>query len=221
MVMVKKLNQMENKNAQILIVVLIASFVFLGACSAPNRDRIDSVSQTNQSITGLTNDQEFIPDTSINNKLFLNDENSIADFFIPHQKIQLVEFIKESPVAIFINQEQTQLLYAYQYEGSIKNSFSCFEINYTKNARSDKRENKVLFKNFNSGNDLHLGMSLDTLLIFKGRNYTVKNDTLIRYEINNFSKNPFLKRYNMPEYFLECKLKHERVIRIKFGFTRP
>lgn len=108
-------------------------------------------------------------------------------------------------------------MFAYQYEGNTQNEFSCFEIGYCdektkKYAHSD-------YNNFLTESDLFLGLTLEEVEKIKGKNYT-KQGNKITYLIND-SSSVFLRNYNMPEYFLECVLKQNKVIKIKFGFVYP
>jgi hypothetical protein len=130
--------------------------------------------------------------------------------------------MRQSPVKIFCNKAETEYLMAYHYEGSAENAFDCFEIGYINGNKQIKR---VAIKmdniaSFNTENDLKLGMALDDLIKIKGNNFNKKNST-IRYEINNYSQSTFLKKYNMPGYFLECAISNSKIVKITFGFEYP
>jgi hypothetical protein len=168
----------------------------------------------------------IVPDTTINNKMFLSNEKSLCRLYADCKSVVTIDKIRESPVVLFTNQSKTEYLIAYQYEGGIKNAFDCFEIGYLKNEQSFYKVNiyKTLEENFVTETNIGLGTSLEKLKSIKGTNYekTEKENLIIlTYRNADFETSSFLKRYNMPSYFMEFTLKENRIEKIKFGFDYP
>lgn len=180
--------------------------------------------ETRLSVKHQENVKDVLPDTTINGKLRLENPVSSEEFYPNIDEINLIEYIRDSPVALFTNQQGNEYLMAYQYEGGTKNAFSCFEIGYSKDFASES-PNKTLAKNFKTESNLCLGMALKDLEVIKGKEYLKKdidsNTTLVTYRINDMDSSPFLKRYNMPGYFIECTLKNDRITKVFFGFDYP
>ena len=168
----------------------------------------------------------FIADTTINNKFLLENYQSIEIFFRGFNDFKLVEQLRSSPVAIFSNKAQNEYLLAYQYEGGTKNAFSCFEIGKLSELQNVAKTSitKIGFDNFYTENTLQLGQSIEDVKRIKGNTYTLTseaNEKTISYKIDD-EKSDFLKRYNMPSYFLQITFnKTEKVKRIIFGFDYP
>jgi hypothetical protein len=171
--------------------------------------------------------KEVMPDTTINNKLFIQNYNSVTNFYSGDSNFVVIDNgTRETPIVIFSNKDKTQYLLAYQYEGSIKNAFDCFEIGYFKNDKklSQNYSYNVDDKIFETESKLSLGISLDKLIEIKGDGNITKKDKdklIVNYRIDNYDKSVFLKRYNMPGYFIEFTLKDNIVTKILFGFDYP
>lgn len=202
--MTKKLNQMVSS-------VLIICLCLCCGCQGEKQikgvengvaDRIKSV---------------FVPDISVNEKLLLNDYGSLQKFYPKVNSLKLIEFIRETPIIIFCNVSKNEYLYAYQYEGNLKNEFSCFEIGYCD--EEIKNYAHCDYKSFVTESGLQLGLTLEEVEKIKGKNYT-KQGNKITYLIED-SDSVFLRNYNMPGYFLECILQQNKVVKIKFGFVYP
>jgi hypothetical protein len=209
------------------MVCLFIVFCFLIGCNKS--------SQTNQSLeiktvveqVQFTNEKpedDIVPDTTINGCLKLEDYSSTKLFYPDYENISLIEEVREHLIVIFSNKNKTQYLLAFQYEGDTKDSYSCFEIGLWNN---EKFEDMKFFitdeKEFVTESGVRLGMTLDDLISKKGQDYiiTTEADTLLRYRIDNMEISPFLKRYSMPGYFMEYKIKLNKVQRIQFGFDYP
>jgi len=169
---------------------------------------------------------QIIPDTTINNKLFLANYETLPRFYLDYKNIFTIDRIRESPVVVFCDKSKTEYLITYQYEGSTKNSFDCFEIGYLNN---DKTLNKINLFNteeveFKTESNIGLGITLKELVAKKGSKYQIKNnekEVILIYRNTYYKNSSFLKRYNMPSYFMEFILKDDKVIKIKFGFDYP
>ncbi|MCZ8298561.1 MAG: hypothetical protein O9297_15230 [Flavobacterium sp.] len=172
----------------------------------------------------LENLEKIIPDTTINYKLFLSTNYNITRFY--PDEINTIEKIRETPVAVFSNNKESEYLIAFHYEGSQKNSFDCFEVGYLKDDIILSKTNiyKTSEKNFITENKIQLNISFEELINLKGNNFTkkeIKDSIILTYRNDNFDTSPFLKRYNMPSYFYEFTLIKNKVVKFKFGFDYP
>lgn len=224
MVMAKKLYLMGSSTALILI-FLVFSSTSCDTIQSNDKDNKEDVATIEKSSEAVVSDSfqkatEFKPDTLINGILTLHSKNSSERFYPKITSEQLVHFVRESPVYIFSNQDDDEYLLAFQYEGGTENEFSCFEIGYTNDL--EKRDEKIStdHKRFELESGLKLGLSTEELIKIKGENYTKEDDKII-YRLNDYKSSKFLKRHNMPAYFLECTLKNDRIDKIKFGFDYP
>lgn len=168
----------------------------------------------------------LIPDTTINNKFLLENYQSIENYFTTNSNFKLIEQLRSSPVAVFTNKGKNEYLLAYQYEGGSKNAFSCFEIGKLSELQNLVKTSiaKIDIDNFNTESSLQLGQSIEDVKRIKGNTFTETteaNEKIISYKIDDV-KSDFLKRYNMPSYFLRITFdKTEKVKRIIFGFDYP
>ncbi|WP_158963072.1 hypothetical protein [Myroides fluvii] len=179
------------------------------------------VSKTKQiDSTAVVQAVHFVPDTLVNNRLALRDFNGIVQGMLQKKDQNVVEKLRESPVFVFVNQDHTSYLLAYQYEGAMAYAFDCFEIGYTKDLGQTKGEVKVDESFFVLGSGLKLGLSLAELVEIKGSAYD-QEENQITYRIDDYRQSSFLKRYNMPAYFLTCTLTDHVITKIKFGFEQP
>jgi hypothetical protein len=222
MVMVKKLSPMVNSGAPILLFLLC----ILGSVSCGSKQSKETINERSTVIrkqnTSLDNSirqtVRFEPDSTINNVLTLNNSESSIQFYPDVSSEKLIERLRESPVLGF-NSKNKEYLLLFQYEGGVKNEFSCFEIGYV----SDLDKNSTIstdYKNFETESGLKLGLSREELIKIKGESYTEEGDKII-YQVDDYQNSSFLKRYNMPAYFLECTLKDDKIIKIKYGFDYP
>jgi len=169
-------------------------------------------------------EKQVLPDTTVNNKLMLSNDKSLKTFYL--NEVKTLERIRESPVVVFINKDNNEYLIAYQYEGGIKNSYDCFEIGYLKNEQELNKVNnyKTSEESFITETNIGLGTSLEKLKSIKGANYEKTerdNIIILTYRNADFENSSFLKRYNMPSYFMEFTLRENKIEKIKFGFDYP
>lgn len=161
------------------------------------------------------------PDFKIN-QLELREKNSLINFY--SQNIIVLNNLRYSPVVAFTNNEKKEYLLAYQYEGDIKNSFSCFEIGFLKDdSRLEKDASVTKYDDFKTESGLKLEMTLEEITNLKGIDYKVEkksNEEIVRYTIDN-PDNPKIKQYEMPPYFMEFYLKNNTTYKIIFGFEYP
>ncbi|GGF30304.1 hypothetical protein [Flavobacterium limi] len=170
--------------------------------------------------------KEVLPDSTVNKLLILENNESLQKFYKDYKTISTIDRLRESPVVIFISKDKSQYLLAYQYEGNTKNNFSCFEIGYFENEKKLNQNSSynVEDKIFETESKLSLGISLERLIEIKGNSYKTKNDkdeSILTYRIDNYEKSSFLKKYNMPGYFMEFRLKNNKITKILFGFDYP
>jgi hypothetical protein len=79
-------------------------------------------------------------------------------------------------------------------------------------------------ENFRTETDIKLGITFEKLKSLKGINYEKaekENQTILTYSNTDFDTSSFLKRYNMPSYFMEFTLEDNKIVRIRFGFDYP
>lgn len=192
-------------------VLIICLCLFCG-CKGDNNK-----SKSVENVGGVIHTNTFVPDSSINRKLLLNNDRSLQEFYQNVNTLKLIEFVRESPIIAFCNMSKSEYLFAYQYEGNTANEFSCFEVGYfDKKIESYSQSN---YKEFATESGLRLGLSLVDVERIKGKDYTKQGNKII-YQISD-PNSAFLRNYNMPEYFLECDLQQNKVIKIKFGFVNP
>lgn len=205
--MAKKLNQMASN-------LIIICFCLFCGCQSESK-QAESVKNVNEVTDTIRN--TFMPDSSVNGRLILDDYHSLEKFYPATTELKLIEFVRESPIVAFCNASKNECLFAYQYEGHTQNAFSCFEIGYYD--KKVKEYTQSNYKDFKTESGLRLGLTLKELESIKGKKYT-KRGNKITYLISG-PKSDFLRNHNMPEYFLECVLQQNKVVRIKFGFTYP
>ena len=170
----------------------------------------------------------FVPDTTINNLFFLENTNSSEIFFPNIDSVKRFDeelfSVDGMPHIIFYNADKTKYLVAFFHYGGSRNSISEFEIGYVteKNATElNRKSNETTYNDFQTENNLRLGMTLKELEEIKGKNY-IRKDNVVTYIINEEEvDSDFLNEYNMPEYYLECEIVQNKVCRIRFGFTYP
>ncbi len=170
--------------------------------------------------------ERTIPDTTINNKIILENYRSLSTFYLTKRPLSIVEGLRENPVIIFRNESDREYLLAYQYEGNTENAFSCFEIGYVEDDEiiSLEKSNQTQETYFQTESGLRLGLSLEDVTQIKGREYVKQKSgdyTVLRYKIDDYENSNFLKKFNFPEYFIEIKLRNNIVANLKFGFSYP
>ena len=165
------------------------------------------------------------PDTTVNNKLYLENYKTANIFYPQIENLEIVERVRSSPVIVFSNKTKNEYLLAYQYEGNTKNSFSCFEIGYLNASINKEFKNITITKeqNFITESGLVLGLTIDDVIKIKGTNKSEKingSEITLSYRIDDQNA-AFLKRYNMPGYFLEITFREKKVVKILYGFDYP
>ena len=225
-----------NKLALISII-----YAWLLSCQSTQKEGVDSYSKTGITDTNQISFEDTVrqfhdkddkqgaivqPDTTVNRKLVLENYASAKTFYSNIDAVELVEQLRGSPVMVFDNIGNDEYLLTYQYEGNTKNSFSMFEIGYVKDLK-EVGKNKVTHSNeksFKTESGLSLGSSLDDVIKIKGSSFkrmNVNNVIILRYVVEDFTQSAFLKRYNMPSYFIELVFKENKVVKLSYGFDYP
>lgn len=168
----------------------------------------------------------FIPDTTVNEKLYLNNYNSIMSFYPCIDSLYLHLEQDVYAFCLFANISHTQYLKAFIYEGSLKNEFSLFEIGYLnhENIFSNGQIHDTKYSSFKTESGLSLGMDFESVLSVKGNEYDLQKrdkDSLIIYRIEADDISGFCKKYNMPSYSLCLTIKNSKVNKIVYGFDYP
>lgn len=219
--MVKRLFPMGNSLFLILLLFINVSCNTKQVTENENV-KVDLESKSDESnIINL--DQEaidFEPDTLVKGFMALNDKSFLENIKLELSLENRVDFLRESPVFIFSDKNDKEYLLAYQYEGATEYEFSCFEIGYKNDLEKNDKIIQVDCGKFILGSGLELGISLKDLIKIKGDSYIADEDKII-YKIDDYLSSKFLKKYNMPSYFLECTLKDDKIVKIRFGFDYP
>ena len=110
-------------------------FAVLMGCKSSQKEKVQTLSDsisyvadTSQSpikdtelVISNTRDEDVedvLPDTTINQKLLLENARSLKRFYEKVADVDLFERVRSSPVAIFTNTDNDEYLLAYQYEGN-------------------------------------------------------------------------------------------------------
>lgn len=186
----------------------------------------ESISSHNTKNNSVQETNQVVPDTTVNKKLLLSNDTSLQKFYTGNENIIAINEIRESPVIIFINKSKDEYLIAYQYEGSTKYAFECFEIGYFNDEKnlSKVKTYTISEENFGTETGIKLGMTSEELQSIKGNNFQkskTDDKTIITYRNSDFETSSFLKYHNMPSYFMEFTLKQDKIVKIKFGFDYP
>ena len=217
MVMAEKLSLMES-NLFSKLMLLFCSLTFMSCNGVQtkevNNDKVVLKQQDEKPVQEAT----FLPDSTVNEILVLSRSESAEIFYSNISSEQYITHLRESPVIGFSNKDNSEYLLLYQYEGGVRNEFNCFEIGYANDL--EKEFTALDYGRFKTESGLALGMTLKELENIKGSSYT-QDGNKVAYQLADYPNSSFLRSHNMPAYFLECTLKDDRVIRIKYGFDYP
>lgn len=171
--------------------------------------------------TNFVNNDSFLPDTSLSQLFYLNKA-----IFLSHTDIMRhLNLNKDIPDIYISNKSNSEYCRMFFFPGSTKNYFSLFEVGSCKNLNQNIRLiNEKECKRFITESNIKLGMSYEDIINIKGEQFKEikKNDTLILYyELNDYPKNSFLKRYNMPTYYAEYTFYKNKLYKFIFGFEYP
>lgn len=172
----------------------------------------------------LLSQKEFIPDTTINSTLVLRNISSAKMFYTNIDSSIIIDdennFFKiKQPFILFLNDSKTHYLAAIIHEGTWINYFSEFEIGEITDTTLERINLTYIitkYKDFKTESGIGLGITLDSLKQIKGNDYLIVNNK-IKYCYNS-SSSEFLD-YGGCEYYLECEIKNNKIIRIRFGYS--
>lgn len=157
----------------------------------------------------------IVPDISVND-IKLSDTTAVVLGY-SDLKYNVIEGKEELPYVIFTNENKTEVLKLYLFYGTKRNELYQAEISpYDKKTIS----NPIKYKNFFTESGIKLGISKKDLIKIKGNNF-VETNHVLRYEISDYEKSHFLKKYNLPIYFAEYTFDQDKLSKIYFGFEYP
>ncbi len=187
------LKLMNNMKRIILTLIIVACFsVGYSACKRESKlnMRENSIMIKDSEDTIL-----FIPDISIDKKIFLNYPTSIENLF--GNIMPLMKMNAELPYVYMINNEGDQYLKMIFLPGNEANSISKFEVGWTNSLNITDISYPSNFEYFITENKIALGISKEELLTIKGNNYSTTQEDdilLINYIIDDFENSEFLKK---------------------------
>ena len=165
---------------------------------------------------------QFIPDTSLNKILFIQNPNSILKFL--GDISPLLNHDEDLPSACFFNKSKQQYVKFIFLPGGTANTISQFEVGYYSDNINPKNCFPIELDSLYTESKIALGLTKAEILKIKGNNYknSIKGiSEMIIYSLDDFDREPFLKRYNMPVYVEEFYFKNDRLTRFRFGFEYP
>lgn len=171
--------------------------------------------------------KQFRPDTTINRKLVLENSQSVKAFLPDLQALAICENrIRPYPFSLFVNNTETAYLFAYCYEGSLRNEYSAFEIGYVTDVASLERIKHYTVSDslFTTETGIKLGMDVQELIKIKGKDFqkigkTDEKGSWVVYRID--AQSDFCRKYGMPDYEMKVRVSNGKINRICFGFEYP
>ena len=214
------------------IILLISLFVFSNCGFSNNSKESAQINNTlytkivkNKPWAYMQNDTVFIPDTTINKLLLLNNDISVINHIGDTDDL-LVHGKDYFPYVYFVNKSGKQYIKMTIFAGGWSNSFDIFEIG---NVSFIKNEvlNKSDFEDFYTESGIHLGMSQAEVKKIKGNHFveTIQKEmNIITYRISensdfdgdNFTSK-FLER-NGTAYRAEYYFKNNILVKFSYGF---
>lgn len=221
---VKSKPMSTNNQISILITLCIMSFF---SCEIHKKNNVvQSIEYKieNNKIEDRVSVTGFIPDTSVNDVMFLEQ------YFVPQiygvDSFIKIEGVRENYVVAFCNNKKDKYLLTYFYEGGAENTFSAFEIGYIKDDIAILQQQPYHTNNidFLTESVIHLGLTLDEVINIKGtpqNRYIEQGFTIMSYYISDNEKSDFLNRYKMPSYLYRFWFKDNKLVKFLFGFNYP
>lgn len=168
--------------------------------------------------------KQFQPDTAINGKLVLENPQSVKTFLPDLQSPEICENrMRPYPFSLFVNKTGTTYLFAYCYEGSLRNEYSGFEIGYVTDIAPLEgiKHYTVPDSLFTTETGIMLGMDVEELIKIKGKDFqkTDENGSWLVYRIG--AESDFCRKYGMPDYVMKVRVSNGKINRICFGFEYP
>jgi hypothetical protein len=206
--------------------------VFLVSCESINNSNEnglnskDSLSGFNDSLevegsdssTVFNSMKNFIPDVKVNNLELSNPASILKN--VGDLRNMMIENTG-LPYYTITNKNKKATLTMISFTGSGYNDIYQFiiEDNY-----SLEKNKYTSYNDFVTESDLKLGISKSEIIKIKGGGYSLKNEgnlEILTYRISDYNSSQFLKKYNLPSYFMEFSLREDKVLKIKFGFNYP
>jgi hypothetical protein len=163
----------------------------------------------------------FVPDSSINNDLLLQNASSTIDVLGD----VMVEIDKDVDYPdVYFKSKGDEYLRVIFFPGNESNSLSQFEVGSIVDLKID-RLIPIDYSSFKTESGIQLGITKENLVKIKGNIFDrkeVNGYEVISYRIDDYASSSFLKRYNMPIYFAEYWFtKDNQLDKFKFGFEYP
>lgn len=164
---------------------------------------------------------KFTPDYMISSLLKMRDISTSLELFSSSMLIiEEEKFFKiDQPFMLFLNSSKTEYLIAIIHEGTWKFYFSEFEIGKISDSILTALKIPYIvtkYSNFQTENNVFLGLYLKDVERLKGMNY-LRKENRIRYCYN--SLNSEFAEYSSCEYYFECELTDDKVTKIRFGYS--
>lgn len=168
--------------------------------------------------------KQFQPDTTINGKLVLENPQSVKAFLPDSQAPEICENrMCPYPFSLFVNKTGKTYLFAYCYEGSLRNEYSAFEIGYVTDIAplEGMKHFTVPDSLFATETGIKLGMDVEELIKIKGKDFqkTDENGSWLVYRMD--AQSDFCRKYGMPDYVMKVRVSNAKINRICFGFEYP
>ena len=165
----------------------------------------------------------FLPDTTINGKLMLENPKTFSSYLSDQSEITFIERFRVSPGLLFLSKSGEEYLFAYFYEGNTRMAFSYFEIGATNSEEKDLTSLPHIQteeESFRTENGVGLGTSFEELVSMKGETFRLAPNSLAGiYEMG--AETCFVRRYRMPGYEMKFYLEDGKIIKLLFGFIYP
>lgn len=171
--------------------------------------------------------KQFMPDTTINGKLVLENPQSVKAFLSDSQAPGICENrVRPYPFSLFMNKTETAYLFAYCYEGSLRNEYSAFEIGYVTDIPPLEgiKHYTVSDSLFTTETGIKLDMDVHELIKIKSNDFqrtgkTEENGSWLVYRID--AQSDFCHKYGMTDYVMKVRVSNGKINRIYFGFEYP
>ncbi len=217
---------------KLISILLLCLFCSCGNCHIPSKDTEPDSTSASETVKKqwayMPYDTVFVPDTTINNILFLNNETSIIRN-IGNTESLMISDEDYFPYVYFVSKDETQYIKMTIFAGSSLNSFDVFEIGYVRDIQY-KIPNKSNFENFYTESGIHLGMHKEEVRKIKGSRFVeTKSDgfSIMRYQISEGEKfdgenykSRFLER-NGVGYSASYYFKNNKLVKFSYGFEYP
>ena len=163
----------------------------------------------------------FVPDTSVNGLVIINSESTIE-----YLGISISDKLKREkgylPNIKIETNNSKQILRVICHPGGGINEIVEFEIEFSESF--DRTiELKVEQNQFITESGIRLNITVGDLKVIKGKPDSISKGetTIFHYEINDYEKSEFLKKYNYPVYYSDYEFQNGYLTRFKFGFEYP